>query len=477
MRILLINPPLDNIILTTQPAFVVSEKGSYPPLGLLYLATTIKQRSCHDVRVLDCQLDNKIGLSGIKQQIEDFRPDIVGITLITFMIIDAYKVAAVIRDCSVLINKKIIVVGGGPHATIFPEETIRSSYFDYVFSGEAELNFLSFIENINNGLSEASHKNIPGIHYRSGSGLVRGPVNPLIEDLDSLPLPDRRILDYSKYRNLLSGGRIMTTSITSRGCPFKCIFCDRLGKKFRAVSAQKVIEEISQCLDIGIKEIFFHDDTFTFDKARVMDICNLIKKNNLNFEFSLRSRVNTIDEEMMRALKVSGCKRISFGVESGVQKILDRIKKGTNLSQIENAFRLARKYKITTLADFMIGLPDESMQDILMTIKFSKKIRPDYAQFSITTPYPATQLYQEALREGVLKKDVWKEFAECPSMDFSPPRWNKNFSSEELARLLNKCYRDFYFNFTYIRKSLTKPGSIKGIFKKVKAGINLLKNT
>lgn len=472
MKILLFNPPMENIIATTQPPYVVAEKGTYPPLGLLYLATMIKAKTDHQIKIVDCQL-TKLTDEQIKEEIIKFRPDIVGITLITFMLIDASKLAAIVKECARLLKKDIIVVGGGPHATIFPEETIQKTDFDYIFSGEAEFSFLSFVNNIND--SEAL-KTIPGIFFKENGNIVRGPENSFIENLDSLPIPDRRLLDYTKYKNLLAGKGLMTTSITSRGCPYKCIFCDRLGKKFRAASPQYVIREIEDCLQLGINEIFFHDDTFTISKKRVMEICQLIEERQLKFKFSLRSRVDTIDEEMIRGLKKAGCTRISFGVESGVQRILERIKKGITLEQATNAFKLTKKYGITTLADFMIGHPDETIDEIRQTIKFAKKISPDYVQFSITTPYPATELYREGLEKGIIEKDVWKEFAENPSSNFSAPRWEQNINKQTLVSLLHECYRSFYLRPSYILRGIMKIRDGCEFKRKAKAGTKLLLN-
>jgi len=473
MRILLINPPMGNIIATTQPPFIVAEKGSYPPLGLLYIATMIKSKTGHKVKILDCQFE-RMGYDQIKEEIRKYSPDIVGITLITSMLMDALKLADIVKECATILRRDIIVVGGGPHATIFPDETIGLKNFDYVFSGEAEFSFLSFVNNIHD---PGSLRNIPGIVFKENGTIVKGPPNYFIEDLDSLPIPDRGLLNYEQYKNLLAGRGIMTTSITSRGCPYQCIFCERLGKRFRAASAGYVIREIEDCLGLGIDEIFFHDDTFTIDKKRVMEICRLIEEKKLKFKFSLRSRVNTIDEEMIRALKRAGCRRISFGVESGVQRILDRIKKDITLKQAEDAFSLSKKYGITTLADFMIGHPDERVEDIYATLNFAKRLNPDYVQFSITTPYPATELYKEALSRGILEKDVWREFSKNPRKDFMPPRWEQNLDREQLALLLNKCYREFYLKPSFILKMFLRQRNRTEMTRKAKAGFSLFKNT
>lgn len=472
MKIILINPPTQNIITTTQPKFIISERGLVPPLGLLYLGSTIRKMTNHEIKIIDCQL-YKLTDEQIKSEIISYNPDMVGITMITFILIDAIKVAKIAKKCEKELGKKIYVVAGGPHVTIFPEETAMSESIDFALSGEAEFTFLRLVDNIDN---YSVIDTIPGICYSRNGTIVKGPPYTFIHDMDSIPMPDRRLLDYKKYANVLSGTGIMTTMMTSRGCPYRCIFCDRLGKKFRAASAEYVVREIEDCLSLGINEIFFHDDTFTLDKRRVIDICNLIRERSLKFKFSLRSRVNTIDEEMIKMLKEAGCRRISFGVESGVQRILDRIKKGITLEQAERAFRLTKKYKIASLADFMIGHPEETIDDIHQTVRFAKKIDPDYAQFSVTTPYPATELYREGLEKGIIKKDVWKEFAENPDISFSPPRWEQNMDRYTLYSILHKCYRSFYLRPSFILKNLIRIRGWIELKRKMNAGVKLLIN-
>ena len=469
MKILLINPPDRHIITTTQAKYVVRERGLVPPLGLLYLAATIKQQTEHDVKLLDCQV-HKYSEEVIRQEVLTYQPDVVGISFITFMLIDALAVAKAVKTCEAALGRRICVVAGGPHVTIYPEETARFKTIDFAIAGEAEFAFLEFIRHIDD---EATLGMIPGMCYQRNGILTKGPPYALVEDLDSVPLPDRRLLDYKAYSNVLSSSSIMTTMMTSRGCPYQCIFCDRLGKRFRPASAERVLQEIEDCLSLNIQEIFFHDDTFTVHKRRVMEICQLILQRSLKFEFSLRSRVNTIDEEMIAALKRAGCRRISFGVESGVPRILERIRKGITLEQAENAFRLSRKYGIVSLADFMIGHPEERVEDVHATVKFAKKLRPDYVQFSVTTPYPATELYREAIEKGYIERDVWREFARDPSEDFVPPRWEQQIDRETQYALLHQCYRRFYLSPSFLWRNLMKVRSFRELRKKAAAGFKL----
>lgn len=467
MHILLISPPHKSIITTTIPEKINQERGYQPPLGLLYLASYLKQNSAHQVTIIDSEVE-RLDHPDLRQRIEQLKPDLVGIQALTFTLIDALKTAATVKSYS----RNTPVVLGGPHVTIYPQESLMLKDVDYIVRGEGEISFKEMLDNLGN---EAGLGAVSGIGFKNNGKLTLTQKPSFINDLNSIPFPDRTFSPYQKYYSLLSKNFPITTMMTSRGCPYNCIYCERMGKKFRAVSAEKVLDEIEHCLSLGIKEIFFHDDTFTIDKKRVFTICELIHKRGLKFDWDARVRVDTVNYELLFSMKKAGCHRISFGVESGNARILKNLRKGITLKQVETAFQQCRKLKIQTLADFMIGSPGESRQDIMETISFSRKLGADYAQFSVTTPYPGTDLYREALAKGVIGSDVWSEFARNPKEDFIPPLWTENLRRDELIELLNIAYKKFYLSPGFMIKELFKIGSAKELATKMKAGIKLFK--
>lgn len=467
MHILLISPPHKNLIITTIPEKINKERGYLPPLGLLYLASYLKHNSIHQITIIDSEAE-EMDYSDLKVRIEHLKPDLVGIQVLTFTLIDALKTASLVKNYS----GAIPVVFGGPHVTVYPKESLALKDVDYIVRGEGEISFKKILDNLN---SETGLHSIDGIGFKINSKMVLTQEPTFIENLDSIPFPDRTFSPYGKYYSLLSKNFPITTMMTSRGCPYNCIYCERMGKKFRAISAEKVIFEIEHCLSLGIKEIFFHDDTFTIDKKRVFSICDLITKKGLNFDWDVRVRVDTVNYELLSSMKKAGCKRISFGVESGTPKILKNLRKGITLEQVKTAFEYCKKLKIQTLADFMLGSPGETKQDIAQTIRFAKKLGADYAQFSVTTPYPGTDLYREAISRGIIKSDTWSEFAKNPSSDFIPPLWTENLSREELINSLNDAYRKFYLSSNFILKELLNIKSIKELITKIRAGLKLFK--
>lgn len=236
-----------------------------------------------------------------------------------------------------------------------------------------------------------------------------------------------------------------------------------------------MVNEIQECLGIGIREFLIYDDTFTIDRERVLNICNEILNRRLDIGWDIRARVDNVDEEMLKRLREAGCERIHYGVEAGTNKILKVLKKGITLGQVKEAFRLTKKAGISTLAYFMIGSPTETKEDILETIKLAKELNPDFAHITITTPFPVTELYSQALRAGVIPSDYWREFAQQPEKGVVTKYWEKELTKEELFYFLNKFYKKFYGRPFYILKQFLKIRSSKNFIRKIRTGLKILR--
>ncbi|MFA6525942.1 MAG: radical SAM protein [Candidatus Buchananbacteria bacterium] len=474
MKLLLINPPRHNEIVADNPTFIDEERGHNPPLGLLYLASYIKQNSNHQVYVLDAQVDCLGYDDDFLKRIEDIGPDVVGVSAMTFTLIDVLKTIKLVQKVSKKFDRKIITVLGGSHPHLYPEETICLENIDFVVKGEGEVSFLKLLEALD---GNGNFSEIKGLVYRKDGQIFNNPVGDLNENLDGLPFPDRELLPVNKYNSLLGAGRIVTTMITSRGCPFQCSFCNRphLGKRFRYHSALRVVDEMEACIKMGIEEILIYDDTFTINRQRVLDVCSEINKRNLKFIWDIRARVDTVDAEVLKALMSAGCTRIHFGVEAGTEKILRVLNKGIHLDQIEKTFKIAKELGFEILGYFIIGAPEETKEDILATIKFAKKLNPDYVHITILTPYPATEIYARALKEGVIDHDYYLEFARHPENGVEIRYWDKELSKQELFGLLGRFYREFYGRPSYILKQLLKIRSVKDLLKKARAGYKILR--
>lgn len=432
MRLLLINPPRSSIDDIENAIDTIA-----PPIGLAYLAAVL-ERAGYDVKIIDAPAIS-MNFKSLRYELSRLKPDVVGITATTPYIFDAIETAKIakmeIPDC--------VTILGGPHPTLMPVETLSNPYVDIVCIGEGEKTIVELANALEMyGMDKLS--DIKGIAYKhDGKPIINEP-RPLIEDLDSLPFPARHLLPMNMYKAF--GKRIPIGSIlTSRGCPFKCIFCASSkiwGKKFRARSPRNVVDEIEEFISkYRSKYIEFIDDIFTLSKKRTIEICKEIKSRGLDIFWGCSSRVDTVTKEILAIMKSAGCFIIYFGVESGVQRILDKLAKGIKLEQIKKAFRWAKEVGIQTLASVMIGAPGESLEDIQRTLKFVKKLDPDFVQFSILTPYPGTEIYEELKKQGYELDNDWRNYSGT-----RPTIKGKDMDPDEIIKIFKKAYVQFYMN-------------------------------
>ncbi len=466
-KVCLINVSWEKSIRANYADIIEKGIGFYQPLGLQYLSSACRDKD-YETMIIDCDPE-ELNYEQAINKIKLYGPQVIGITCMTFNLFEAVIFLKKLR----LSFPNIPVVVGGPHASIFPEETLRIPSVDVVVVGEGEEIFPEIIHRLTNNIPLNGLK---GVSYKKENKLYFNSEIAVIQDLSSLSFPDRTSLSIDNYFTPISPSGKSAIMMTSRGCPYNCTYCDRpaMGKKFRARSPQSVITEIKDCLKIGVEDIMFFDDTFTVDRSRVIEICKLINKEKLKFRWSARARVNTIDEDLLLAMKKAGCCRISYGIESGNIQTLKILKKGISLDQAKKAVEITKKVGIEVLADFILGCPNENRQDVLNTINFAVSLNPDYAQFTILSLYPGTEIYQMALEQKIIKSDVWREFAIDPRLDFNTPIWLAELSQKELEELLIFAYKKFYGRLGYIVKKMLRIRSLSELALKAKVGFRML---
>lgn len=486
MRILILNPPAENTLLEFpdergQSYIETKDFGCFPPLGALYVLSYLeKYAPGHELYFKDCVAEN-ISHQSLIGVISEIQPDIVGITSYTISLIDVCCAARTVRR----IVPHAHICLGGHHPIAFPFQAAEIKEFDSIVVGEGEVAFTDLVKALENGKDITQ---IPGVytsesirkwnrkHYQDKRFLCNVIVPPAyIENINILPIPNRSYIKEIDYHSVVGVTNRLATIIASRGCPCKCTFCDVPYKVYRERSIKNVVDEVEGCLKMGYQEIHFYDDLFNIRPQRIIDFCNEVERRNLKFPWDFRGRVNTVTRESLEKAKKSGCRLITFGVETGSDEGLKMLAKGTTVQKIREVFQWCKELKIKTIADFMIGLPfEKTKEDVLGNIKFLIELDPYYAQIAILCLYPNTELYNQAIKKGLIKKDKWEEFSLNPTRDFTVDHWDEFLSDKELMGLQKKAYKEFYLRPSYILKNIFSTKSFYEFTAKVKGLIKCI---
>jgi anaerobic magnesium-protoporphyrin IX monomethyl ester cyclase len=448
-----------NVLLIAPPQ---NTRYPQPPLGLAMLAAVLEANS-YSVRILDLGVENQANAT-LLSTIERTRPNIVGITAVTPIVNLAANVARIVKR----VRSDATVILGGAHASILPEDTLRDiPEVDIIVRGEGEQTIIQLVKAIND---KDNKSKILGLTYREGKEIRSTPPRPLIPDLDQLPFPAFHLLPMNKYRLHPPFGRQSPSVpiISSRGCPYRCIYCSKsvYGRKLRTNTARYVVNEIEYLVEkYHAKEVKFYDDVFTIDRNRVIKICDGLKKRGIDIQWTSETRVNLVDKKLLETMRDSGCYMVEYGVESGSRQILNNLKKDITPEQVVRAFELTHNVGIQTVAYFMLGSPGDTPETIRKTIDFAKKLDPDFVTFSISTPYPGTELYDLVAKEGRLPRR-WNEFI------YHWPGVSKS-GGEELRRWLRRAHLSFYLRRHYFWKRLRRMRSLGEIRTNI-AGLHML---
>lgn len=466
MKVLLINPPeiVKEEIRGIAFGFrsFIKRLRVLPPLGLAYLASAIEEAQLGiEVEIIDANALN-MGTEEIGACIRERGPDVVGITTTTTLYPQVISLCKLIRG----LDLRVKIVLGGPQLTIMPHLTMENPNFDLGICGYGEETMVELLRRMQ---KEEDATQTPGLLYRSEEGkIIENPPWQRPRPLDSLPFPARHLLPNHLYYDATTMSSRVTTIMASRGCPYRCALCDTKirGGNYWPRDPIQVAHEVEEAVKkYGAREVLFYDDTFTYDEGRTLTLCHELIKRSQKVGWDCRTRVDCVNPDLLKVMKEAGCKRISYGVETLSPKGISALKKGINPDQVEQAFAWSREARIKTLAFFILGCPGDDRESIEKTIQWAKRLKADFAYFSLAIPYPGTELYELALREGYLQEDYWKAFIqkEGSTDEPSPLFTTHELSRPYLYRCLRKAYVTYYLSPSFLLsrlKALKSPSDL-----------------
>lgn len=414
-----------------------SAGGASEPLGLLYLAATLRAAG-HEVQLADGAV---LAHDEILAAAQSFQPTLVGVSCMTHTWDAAKQLVSALRDA--LSESKIVV--GGPHVTGWRDECLSEcEQIDFAIVGDGEETLTELCEALESGGSLSC---IEGLAWRKGDNVVVNPPRQPARDLDSIPYPDYSLIDLHRYRPSIGFYRALPSvnMITSRGCPHRCTFCVSDGR-LRLRSVRSVLDEMELLIrEYGVRHVTFYDEGLTVSKERTLEICEGMIERGIMIPWCANARVDEIDEQQLSKMKQAGCWKLLYGIESGVQKNLDAVRKGVTLEQCRRAVELTKRAGIETFGTFLFGIPGETYEEALKTIEFACELPFDYAAFLNLVPYKGTEIYANLDKYGRLT-GRWSTNLIC----FVP----HTMTEAEMANLNALANRTFYRRPRYLLRRL-----------------------
>lgn len=456
MKVLLVDPPpYENLDFVREGR--CHERASafcymLPPLSLMSIASFLKRRG-NKVEIKDC-IANNLDYEELKKIVKDLDPGLIISSTGTSSIYGDLKIGGVGTEFE--IPTAVI----GDFCSVKDEWCLENSEVDFIIRNEPEKTAVKLTEAIEGG---KKLKEVKGISFKKKGEVIRNEKRPFIEDTSKLYIDTRDLVDNEKYNLTLSDGPLaMVTS--SRGCPHSCTFCTAsifYGKKPRYRKPEAIFEEMRRCKHQGIDNIALWGENYPSNRKFIMQLSKLLQKEDLNVKWHLTSRVDEVDQEMLRVMKKGGCETLMLGVESGSQKILDRANKNIKLRQTRKAVEKAKEVGLKTSAHMIFGLPGETRETMKKSQKFALELDPDFFNFYCAVPFPGTDFYREARRKNWIDTYDWSKYELNQSVISYP-----HLKAEEIEEFRRGAFLKFY----------SRPKKAFQIFKKADNKLSLLKS-
>lgn len=444
MRVLLVDPPFQ---------IFMGYYRFYYPLGLGYIAAVLLKNG-HETRIFDAEhspecrsqdwleasrnyhlyleaLNNKNlpAWQYFRAVLRDFRPDLVGISVLSVKVPVALTLASICKD----FDSNIRVVVGGDHPTVLPQDMLKSSDVDFAVNGEGEYTMLELIEALEKGRTDFDR--IDGLTYKQNGKMIRNNAREPIDKLDELPFPAvESIIGFESYRPIDLG--IM---MTCRGCSYLCTHCgivNTSGRLVRSRSAGNIISEMKKLhQQYGVRYFSFRDATFTFERRRILELCDQIHLNHIDAQWECLTRMNFLDDELIIKMKDSGCVMVRVGIESGNEQLLKRMKRGISLNKIKQGARMLNNNGMRWSAYFMFGVPGETRQTIEDSLKLISEIDPPFVTVSNYSLIPGTEMYEEVRRLGLISDNI--DWAQESNQNLLKC-YSKDIDHQEFSRVMEQ---------------------------------------
>ncbi len=438
---------------------------SNPPMAFLWLAGYLESKGV-DCNIVDAYTTVR-NISEILNEIEEYRPDVIGLSVFTIAAYDNLYLAEKIRERF----PEIIIVFGGYHVNHYYDDILKNEAVDFCILGEGEVSLWELVECLNHG---GDLSKVQGIVWKEDGQIKETVVRSFRQRLDNMPvLPYEKVMinNYKPWCFKRRKNNAFMTVVTSKGCPMQCIFCDigkTEGKRFRCMSALRVLEEIEHLYyNLGINQIEFLDALFTTKSNRIREICRMIIERKIDIEWACSSSIlHSNDIEMLELMKMSGCKAIFYGVESGNAQMLKEIKKVT-IDTVKRVVSLTKSVGIQAHTSFILGLPGETKDRMQETVEFAKELAPSSVSFSVAIPYKGTKLF-EIYKEKIFVTD-YRKFE--GSAVFRVPEYTPQY----LESMVVEAHREFYLRPRYILSRIRDIRGWRDFWAHMEVAINLLR--
>jgi anaerobic magnesium-protoporphyrin IX monomethyl ester cyclase len=439
MKVTLVNPPYPPSA-HAHPPFI--------PLGLAYLGA-VAEKAGHQVTIIDCQAE-MLSYDNFRRRISQVSSDVVGVTSTTLLYNSAKEILTIAKQT----HPNAVTMIGGSHVSFWDENALNECpSIDIIVRREGEVTFLKLLKCIE---AKNNFEGVLGTTVRAVDGkIIRNGDRPFFEDLDSLPVPAFHLLPLDSFHRM---GKTIFPLTTSRGCVQWCDFCSTVrmfGRRYSMRSPKNVVDEIEMLHNkYGETQFTFYDDAFTVNRDHVIKMCEDIKTRKLNITWDCETRVDMVDKDLLETMRNAGCITVWFGVESGSEKILGQMNKKIKLEETRQAFKIAQKAGLMTIASAVIGFPGETEETAWETINFINSLNPDDIGFYVATPYPGTPMYDQVIKNG------WLRVTDFNKYDTATPTFETPYlSMERIREIRYKAHQKFYLRPGYVFKMLRKGGT------------------